>query len=89
MAQSNFVPEKTMNDSNCEIPFFTFKQLSCLKIGSGLDHRDYVGKFCHARIINKLHNKIKIHYHKFSKKYDIWDDFTDPHDIQKHSKNHF
>ena len=55
--------------------FLSLDEVEKLKIGSKLDHRDFLGKFSYSRIIDKNKNKLKIHYRNFSKNYDIWQDY--------------
>ena len=62
----------TQNDI---FPLFTLKELAKLDVGTKLDHRDYVGRFTYARIIDKNNTKLKIHYRSYSDKYDVWDDY--------------
>ena len=46
--------------------FFTKRELSSLKVGDKVDHRDYLGKFTRGRIISKKGNILKIHYHNYT-----------------------
>ena len=63
-------------DSNLT-PFLTLTHLKKLVIGSKLDHRDELGKFTYARVIDiDKKSKIKLHYRNFKDKYDKWYDYS-------------
>ena len=47
-----------------------------LKIGDKVDHRDTVGRFLFATVIEKKGTNLKIHYDGWSRKWDTWCDFS-------------
>eukprot|EP01084_Bolivina_argentea_P265489 450032_1 len=49
---------------------------SKLKINDKIDHRDEVGRVVYSAVIDKKGTNIKIHYDKWSRKWDIWSDFS-------------
>ena len=55
----------------------TLKEVVSLNIGDKLDHRDQVGRFVLATIIQKDGNRLKIHYDGWSKKWDVWSDLEE------------
>ena len=72
-----------MTSIRFSVPFLNPLELDTLLIGSKIDHRDFTGKFYPCVIKNKIGKKLKIHYSGWSSKYDLWDDFADPRDLQK------
>ena len=55
----------------------TLKEVLMLNIGDRVDHRDDVGRFLLATIVEKQDTKFKIHYEGWSNKWDIWSDFRE------------
>ena len=51
------------------------KEVAKLKVGDNLDHRDDVGRFVVATVVEKQGSKLKIHYNGWSGKWDTWSDF--------------
>eukprot|EP01084_Bolivina_argentea_P265488 450031_1 len=49
---------------------------SKLKINDKIDHRDEVGRVVYSAVIDKKGTNIKIHYDKWSHKWDTWCDFS-------------
>ena len=47
-----------------------------LKIKDKIDHRDQVGRFVLATIVEKQCDKLKLHYDGWSRKWDAWSDYT-------------
>eukprot|EP01084_Bolivina_argentea_P289361 496862_1 len=47
-----------------------------LKINDKIDHRDEVGRVTYATVVDKKGTNIKIHYDGWSRKWDIWSDFS-------------
>ena len=57
------------------LPFpspITLQNIQRLKIGDKIDHRNLVGRFCKATIIEKQGTSFKIHYDGWSDKWDTW-----------------
>ena len=52
-----------------------FEECDKLQIGDHIDHRDDVGRFLLATIVDKDQYKIKIHYEGWNSKWDTWCDF--------------
>jgi len=57
-----------------------FEQCDKLQIGDHVDHRDDVGRFLLATIVDKGQDKVKIHYEGWNSKWDTWCDYkTETH----------
>ena len=56
-------------------PHMTKKEASNLKINDMIDHRDNVGRFLLATIINKIGTNCLIHYNEYNEQWNIWSDF--------------
>eukprot|EP01084_Bolivina_argentea_P270707 460377_1 len=60
---------KNNNDFMGTLPF---DQCDKLQIGDHIDHRDDVGRFLLATIVDKDEYKVKIHYEGWNSKWDTW-----------------
>ena len=58
------------------LPRLTLKQAKLLKIGDKIDHRDKIGMFAVATILDKKDSNLLIHYEGYSDKYDVWSDYN-------------
>ena len=58
------------------VPHMTLWEAQNLKIGDLIDHRDNVGRFVEARIVEKEESNLKIHYKGWSTKHDLWCDYN-------------
>eukprot|EP01083_Nonionella_stella_P010734 30545_1 len=54
---------------------FGFGECDKLQIGDHIDHRDDVGRFLLATIVDKDECKVKIHYEGWNSKWDTWCDY--------------
>eukprot|EP01083_Nonionella_stella_P272642 924679_1 len=52
-----------------------FNECNKLQIGDHVDHRDDVGRFLLATIVDKDEYKVKIHYEGWNSKWDTWCDY--------------
>ena len=57
-------------------PHMTLEQAFKLKVHDKIDHRDQVGRFLFATVIEKKHTNLKIHYDGWNRKWDTWSDFN-------------
>eukprot|EP01084_Bolivina_argentea_P060617 110733_1 len=58
------------------IEHMTLYEATKLNVNDEIDHRDHVGRFITATIIQKQGTNLKIHYNGWSSKWDVWSDFT-------------
>ena len=56
-------------------PLYTRKEAIHLAVNDKIDHRDYLGRFVYARIIDKNGTELKIHYRGYDDGFDVWDDY--------------
>ena len=61
---------------NEEIRPLTFEECEQLQVGDQIDHRDDVGRFLLASIIEKDGSKVKIHHEGWNSKWDAWSDYA-------------
>eukprot|EP01084_Bolivina_argentea_P134476 237196_1 len=74
---SNIAPEtdcKQTTNTNSYTPHMSLKDAKLLSINDKIDHRDLVGCFRVATIIDKKGSNLKIHYDDWDKKWDVWCD---------------
>lgn len=60
------------DDENDFVGTLSFSECVNLQIGDHIDHRDDVGRFLLATIVNKEEYKVKIHYEGWNSKWDTW-----------------
>eukprot|EP00483_Globobulimina_turgida_P000629 UN00629 len=53
----------------------TLLEADKLRVNDKIDHRDGVGRFVYATILEKQHTHLKIHYNGWSRKWDTWSDY--------------
>ena len=54
----------------------TREKAQSLKVRDKIDHKDQVGKFIYATVIEKQGTNLKIHYDGWCRKWDTWSDFS-------------
>lgn len=54
----------------------SLEEATSLKINDVVDHRDHTGKYILATIVDKNGSNLKIHYIFWSRKWDIWSDYS-------------
>jgi len=65
-----------MNDDEADfLGTLPFDQCEKLQTGDHIDHRDDVGRFLLATIVDKDQYKVKIHYEGWNSKWDTWCDY--------------
>ena len=74
-------PQSTIDHPSGEavhpfVPHMSLEQAQQLKVFDRIDHRDTVGRFVLATIMEKQGMNLKIHYVKWPRKWDAWSDFT-------------
>ena len=61
-------------------PFFeahlTMQEAQALQIDDKVDHRDEVGRFLVATVVEKQGSNLKIHYDGWSRRWDTWSDYN-------------
>ena len=58
------------------VPHMSLDEAHQLKVDDKVDHRDTVGRFVLATVMEKQGTNLKIHYVKWSRTWDVWSDFT-------------
>ena len=78
------------------LPSYTWETAQNLKINDQVDHRDDVGRFLLATILDIKYNKVKIHYEGWNAKWDSWCDlkkdlhrFAPPRSISRKANTRF
>lgn len=61
------------------IPYKTPAEVTDLRVGQFVDHRDVIGKFVAAEVIDRKGEAVKLHYLKWPSKWDRWVNVNDPH----------
>ena len=71
-AQPMMQEEETDNVEHDFLGTLSFSDCVKLQIGDHIDHRDDVGRFLLATIVDKDEYKVKIHYEGWNSKWDTW-----------------
>ncbi|ETO04074.1 hypothetical protein RFI_33328, partial [Reticulomyxa filosa] len=66
-------------DDSGEHPFvscMTLEEAEKLRPNDKIDHRDDVGRFLLAQVVEKQGSMLKVHYDGWNSKWDVWSDYT-------------